>query len=60
MLSITTAVIGEVKVTESNICPVCMVYTLTVMSKLLVMTLAPCAAHAPTWPQSQEEHDLSK
>ena len=48
MLSITTAVMGEVKETESSICPVWMVYTLTVMSKLLVMTLAPCAGPCPT------------
>jgi hypothetical protein len=39
MLSITIAVIAEVKETESNICLVCVVYTLTVMSKLLVMHL---------------------
>ena len=48
MLSITTTVMGEVDETECNICPVYMVYTLTVMSMLLVMTLAPCAGPCPT------------
>ena len=47
MLSITTTVMGEVDETESNICPVYMVYTLTVMSMLLVMTLAPCPTLTP-------------